>query len=71
MRNCQNQRYIFNKGLSIKEVRSQGRVFCPVQTFFEQGGRGWRSSTFGTKTSDFFRNIWCVRMDKKGGVETV
>jgi len=46
-----------DKGLSIKDVRSQGEGLCPVWTFFGQGGRVLQmptSALFGAKNFGFF-----------------
>jgi len=53
------------KGLSIKDVRSQGEGVCPVRTFFGQGGEGHSSDldvrTFWQKKLQIFQNLLCVR----------
>jgi len=53
-----------SKGLSIKDVRSQGgEGVCPVRIFFGQGESSSDADvrTFGCKDFRIFRNLWCVR----------
>jgi len=52
-----------------KRVRSQGGGVCPVRIFFGQGRGGSLDAdvrTFGHKKLRIFRNLWCVRTDKRG-----
>jgi len=54
---------IFSKGLSIKDVHSQGVVQCGH--FADKWVlQMWTSALFGAKNFGCLENLWCVRTDK-------
>jgi len=59
-------------GLSIKDVRNQGRrEFVQNGHFSDKGGSDADVRTFWYKNLRIFQNLWCVRTDKRRASEDI